>query len=218
MSATYAIKANASPVQVSNTEVVVAGPLFIANTLAVGDAMRVRLVGTLDQNSQYTLNVRLGANGNVTDPAIYSSNNVITKAALLADLNSWSTNNPGFTFNEYVYSSPLPNVSQTPPALNGELMVVVTGLGGNGNVAIVAPQTQINPASLLAALGTGVLATSNANTTVNANLTVTMSMVGKGAYAFNPANGVEGPRNAWVYSQNPNTNTSTVTYSSAEVL
>jgi len=219
MALTYSVKANSVSIPVSNTEVIVASSQTLANTIASGDVIRIRLNGALDIKSQYTLNVRMGANGNTSDNVIFSSNNVITKTALLNDLNNWQNNNPGFTPNEYVFSSALPQFPQTPAGLSGELLVIVTGTGSNGNVAVWSNSPVVNTNNLLQAFGPGVLAVANGvNTSGNNIVTVGLSMVGAGAYTFNPLAGVEGPGNKWIYSQAANSNTTTVTFSVVEGL
>ena len=227
MATTYKAFANAAPQAVSNTEVVVTSKGTVpASSLAVGDVIRVRLVGTLDPSQWYNLNVRLGANGNTGDQVIYNSNNQISQTVLQSDLNSWATAFPGGTPGQYAFPQVPSNatgVTNTPAKIDGELHLVVTAQAGNTcNLSVVVPATQPSMTSLLSSLGSGVLAANVVVTSynVNSNITVTMSAQGMGSYGWLGVGQGDAstPELGWHYSAAANSGKSLVTYSLIELM
>lgn len=206
--------ANSKTISVSNTETILAnGGLAIANgSLNAGDCFKVTLVGTLGSGtstpSQLLLNIRVGANGNVSDAAIYTSNNQISSAQLLDDLNAWAAAFPGQNGNEYIYPFRANNaVVPTPSLISGDLFIVVNSVAANvANVSVVSA----NPAAIPGAsnwfqtLPMGVLASANVASNVNNFITVSHSMVGQFAYQFNPAQGTAGPSKQFKLVQSAN--------------
>jgi hypothetical protein len=204
--------ANSKTIAISNTETILAnGGLAVASgSLSNGDCFKVTLVGTLGQNppSQLLLNIRIGANGNVGDAAIYSSNNQISSAQLLDDLNFWGTQFPGVNGNEYAYPARANNaVVPTPAYVSGELFVVVNSVAANvANVSVVSsnPVANLGASNWIQTLPMGVVSSANVASNVNNFITVSHSMIGQQSYVFKPGSGNAGPSKQFVLQQGAN--------------
>lgn len=207
-----AASANSKTISVSNTETILAnGGLAVAqSSLSTGDCFKVTLVGTLGQTppSQLLLNIRIGANGNISDAAIYTSNNQVSSAQLLDDLNAWGTAFPGVNGNEYTYPFRANNsVIPTPSYISGDLFIVVNSVAANvANVSVVSanPTANLGASNWFQTLPMGVLSSANVASNVNNFITVSHAMVGQQGYVFKPGSGNAGPSKQFVLQQSAN--------------
>lgn len=224
MAAAYKATANSSAITVSNTEALVTGTVTVANAspFAVGDTLRLKLTGTLDPTMAFSFAIRGGANGAVSDAALFSANNQLTSTVLLNDLNAWFTANPGFTWEQYHsfpgFSANAASYPVTPAKIDGEFYLVCTkNDGANVSLDVMVPTTVVNGLNLATLFGAGKLGSANISATIDNKFCVTMSMTGPLSYNFDPVNGTTGPGNSWKLNRAANSSASKITFSLLEV-
>ncbi len=174
-----------STVNINTIEQNIAAPLsVVANSgLANGSIYRITLNGLIG-GPQYSISVRFGANGNSLDPAIFSTNNILSNTFLLSDLSNFFNIHPGSP--PTVYRQPTAN-SYTPAQCVGQLLVYVANVSTNAvsaNISIVSG-TQNESNNWFTTLPTGVLCNVGVNGSVVTNyLTVTSNVYSPWQYQF----------------------------------
>ena len=155
MSLSYNVKANVATVNVSNTESVVSSTLFIpSGSIAVGDVIKITLETYLANTIPtpgFNFNVRVGANGAVSDASLFNANNMLIPSMLFNDANNWAQSNPGLNGTQYqLLGSPanaanFPAITTAHQKLEGTILAVAISQAANTtNLAFIAEPVQAN--------------------------------------------------------------------------
>lgn len=156
--------------QIFSTDTSITPALSVAaNTLSVGDVIKIKMSGTFGSSygtpknvltaAKYNFNMHVGANGDITDAVVFSTNNIITQSSFQTDINQYlATTGQVVTGYNYPYLPNSPTFIPTPESFNGDLLLtaITTGANANLEVSIIpqgAPTTDLFHVTTNAVLG-----------------------------------------------------------------